>query len=334
MALEGTYEPSPWDWVRDQIEKYEASNGAEGTELEGKPCVILWTRGRHSGTVRKSALMRVADDAGNYAVVASMGGAPKHPVWYLNLQADPDVTLQDGAELKDYRGARGRGRREGRVVEARDRRLARVRRVPDQDRPRDPAGGARTPLSPALRRLRSVAVTAGTAGRSDAAHLASSGSMCHQRSSRRATSVLGATTRNASSRIGSQLVVRDRPTQPHPDPAAVADVGRAEEHVGLLVDHLLLHARRRRAPDAEDAVAVVIVDEHRDRLLVPHEPRRRAVTRPLGDLGKRRAHLPHPGELAVVGSRPCPDATGARCRPVGPAAVGCAPGRPPAEEGP
>jgi deazaflavin-dependent oxidoreductase (nitroreductase family) len=103
MALEGTYEPSPWDWVRDQIELYESSNGAEGTELNGKPCVILWTRGRHSGTVRKSALMRVADEQGNYAVVASMGGAPKHPVWYLNVVADPDVSLQDGAELKDYR---------------------------------------------------------------------------------------------------------------------------------------------------------------------------------------------------------------------------------------
>jgi deazaflavin-dependent oxidoreductase (nitroreductase family) len=103
MALEGTYEPSPWDWVRDQIELYETSNGTEGTLLEGKPCVILWTRGRHSGTVRKSALMRVTDGARNYAVVASMGGAPKHPVWYLNLVADPDVSLQDGSELGDYR---------------------------------------------------------------------------------------------------------------------------------------------------------------------------------------------------------------------------------------
>ena len=102
MPLEGTYEPSPAAWVRDQIEKYEASNGTEGTELQGKPCVILWTRGRKSGTVRKSALMRVADEEGRYAVVASMGGAPKHPVWYLNLLADPEVTLQDGPEVKDY----------------------------------------------------------------------------------------------------------------------------------------------------------------------------------------------------------------------------------------
>ena len=102
MPLEGTYEPSPAAWVRDQIETYEASNGTEGTELQGKPCVILWTRGRKSGTVRKSALMRVADEEGRYAVVASMGGAPKHPVWYLNLLADPEVTLQDGPEVKDY----------------------------------------------------------------------------------------------------------------------------------------------------------------------------------------------------------------------------------------
>jgi len=81
---------------------YESSGGTEGTELEGKPCIILWTRGRQSGAVRKSALMRVTDDEGRYAVVASMGGAPKHPVWYLNLLADQRVSLQDGAELKDY----------------------------------------------------------------------------------------------------------------------------------------------------------------------------------------------------------------------------------------
>ena len=102
MALEGKYEPSSWDWVADQVALYESSGGTEGTELEGKPCVILWTRGRQSGAVRKSALMRVTDDGGRYAVVASMGGAPKHPVWYLNMLADQRVSLQDGAELKDY----------------------------------------------------------------------------------------------------------------------------------------------------------------------------------------------------------------------------------------
>jgi deazaflavin-dependent oxidoreductase (nitroreductase family) len=101
MALEGTYEPSPWQPIVDQVELYEESGGTEGNELQGQPCVILWTRGRHSGTVRKSPLMRVKDGE-RYAVVASLGGAPKHPVWYLNLAADPHVSLQDGAELKDY----------------------------------------------------------------------------------------------------------------------------------------------------------------------------------------------------------------------------------------
>ncbi|MHB8464522.1 MAG: nitroreductase family deazaflavin-dependent oxidoreductase [Acidimicrobiales bacterium] len=101
MPLEGTYEPSPWAWVADQIQLYETSGGREGTELQGKPCVILWTKGRNSGTVRKSALMRV-NHGEQYAVVASMGGAPKHPVWYLNLLADAHVSLQDGAVLGDY----------------------------------------------------------------------------------------------------------------------------------------------------------------------------------------------------------------------------------------
>ena len=102
MTLDGTYEPSPWDWVADQVALYESSGGTDGLLLNGKPCIILWTRGRHSGNVRKSALMRVTDDAGRYAVVASMGGAPKHPVWYLNLLTDPHVSLQDGPELRDY----------------------------------------------------------------------------------------------------------------------------------------------------------------------------------------------------------------------------------------
>ncbi len=102
MALEGTYEPSPWQWVADQVALYESSGGTEGTLLEGKPCIVLWTRGRHTGTVRKTPLMRVTDDAGRYAVVASMGGAPKHPVWYFNILEDPNVSLQDGPALRDY----------------------------------------------------------------------------------------------------------------------------------------------------------------------------------------------------------------------------------------
>jgi F420H(2)-dependent quinone reductase len=101
MPLEGRYEPSPWEPIADQVRTYEESNGTEGTDLNGQPCVILWTRGRHSGTVRKTPLMRVTDGT-RYAVVASLGGSPKHPVWYLNLAADPKVSLQDGAELRDY----------------------------------------------------------------------------------------------------------------------------------------------------------------------------------------------------------------------------------------
>jgi deazaflavin-dependent oxidoreductase (nitroreductase family) len=101
MPIEGNYEPSPWDRERDQVALYESSGGTQGTELRGKPCVILWTRGRRSGSVRKAPLMRVEHD-GRYAVVASMGGAPKHPVWYLNMLADPQVSLQDGPVLRDY----------------------------------------------------------------------------------------------------------------------------------------------------------------------------------------------------------------------------------------
>jgi F420H(2)-dependent quinone reductase len=101
MALEGTYEPSAWPPIADQVRLFEETGGAQGNELEGKPCIILWTKGRHSGSVRKVPLMRVKD-GDRYAVVASLGGAPKHPVWYLNLTADPHVSLQDGTELKDY----------------------------------------------------------------------------------------------------------------------------------------------------------------------------------------------------------------------------------------
>jgi deazaflavin-dependent oxidoreductase (nitroreductase family) len=85
-------------FVADQVMQYEASGGAEGGTLMGKPVVILTTTGRHSGKVRKTPLMRVEHD-GTYAVVASMGGAPKHPVWYLNLMASPTATLQDGPNV-------------------------------------------------------------------------------------------------------------------------------------------------------------------------------------------------------------------------------------------
>jgi F420H(2)-dependent quinone reductase len=101
MPLQGDYAKSAFDAVNEQVERYEATGGREGGDLQGKPCVILWTLGRKSGAIRKSPLMRVEHD-GSYAVIASMGGTPNHPVWYLNLLADPHVTLQDGDEIRDY----------------------------------------------------------------------------------------------------------------------------------------------------------------------------------------------------------------------------------------
>ena len=81
---------------------YESSGGTEGLTLRGRPVIILTSRGAKSGKVRKTALMRVEHD-GDYAVVASQGGAPKHPTWYYNLTADPHVELQDGPERHDYK---------------------------------------------------------------------------------------------------------------------------------------------------------------------------------------------------------------------------------------
>ena len=94
MPLTGEYEPSPEAWVRDQVALYEGSGGTQGTTLRGVPVVIVTTRGARSGKLRKAGLMRVEHD-GVYAVVASKGGAPTHPVWYRNLTADPHVELQD-----------------------------------------------------------------------------------------------------------------------------------------------------------------------------------------------------------------------------------------------
>jgi len=109
MPLQGEYEPSPWAPVADQVRRYEESEGTEGTTLEGQPCVILTTRGRHTGKLRKTPLMRVEHE-GSYAVVASLGGAPKHPVWYFNLLAHPDeVTVQDGPDVHDVRAREATG---------------------------------------------------------------------------------------------------------------------------------------------------------------------------------------------------------------------------------
>ena len=100
MPLDGEYEPSPEKWVRDQVEEYESSGGTRGTTLRGMPVIVMTNRGARSGKLRKTPLMRVEHE-GRYAVVASRGGAPEHPVWYRNLLADPHVELQDGPVKQD-----------------------------------------------------------------------------------------------------------------------------------------------------------------------------------------------------------------------------------------
>jgi deazaflavin-dependent oxidoreductase (nitroreductase family) len=101
MPLTGEYEPSKLDWAREQAEKFEASDGGQANTIQGKPIILLTSVGAKSGKLRKTPLMRVEHD-GTYAVVASLGGAPKHPVWYYNLLANSHVELQDGAEKQDY----------------------------------------------------------------------------------------------------------------------------------------------------------------------------------------------------------------------------------------
>jgi deazaflavin-dependent oxidoreductase (nitroreductase family) len=101
MPLSGDYEPSTSDWARENAEKYMESGGTEGIELKGRPVILLTTIGAKSGKIRKTPLMRVEHD-GEYAVVASLGGAPKNPVWYYNVKKNPRVELQDGASTGDY----------------------------------------------------------------------------------------------------------------------------------------------------------------------------------------------------------------------------------------
>lgn len=103
MPLEGEYEPSAWDWVREQVETYERTGGREASTLRdtGMPIIIMATRGQRTGKVRKQALMKVEHD-GEYALVGSQGGLPTHPSWVHNLRADPTaLTLQDGPEPFD-----------------------------------------------------------------------------------------------------------------------------------------------------------------------------------------------------------------------------------------
>jgi deazaflavin-dependent oxidoreductase (nitroreductase family) len=101
MPLEGEFELSPTGWVRDQTEKIFETGTTESVDIGGRAVILLTTRGAKTGKLRKVPLMRVEHD-GEYAIVASLGGAPKHPVWYFNVQADPHVELQDGTVTKDY----------------------------------------------------------------------------------------------------------------------------------------------------------------------------------------------------------------------------------------
>ena len=101
MPLVGEYAPSPSDWARKQAEQFEESGGTKANTLRGMPIILLTTVGAKSGKLRKTPLMRVEHD-GEYAIVASMGGAPKHPTWYHNVVANPHVELQDGPVKRDY----------------------------------------------------------------------------------------------------------------------------------------------------------------------------------------------------------------------------------------
>ena len=98
------YIPSPTQWVRDQVELYERTNGAEGNTLRdtGMPVIIVTNKGRRTGAIRKTPLMRVKD-GDNYVLVASKGGAPEHPVWYYNLRAEPNVEIRDKADVTPMR---------------------------------------------------------------------------------------------------------------------------------------------------------------------------------------------------------------------------------------
>jgi F420H(2)-dependent quinone reductase len=96
--FDGEYEPSPVSRIREQVARYEATDGTEGNTLEDRPVVILTTIGVKSGQVRKNPIMRIEDN-GIYVAVASAGGAPKNPSWYGNLIAHPDVLVRDGGEV-------------------------------------------------------------------------------------------------------------------------------------------------------------------------------------------------------------------------------------------
>jgi F420H(2)-dependent quinone reductase len=100
MPLQGEYEPGTLDWSAKQAALIESSGGTEGTELRGMAVIVVTSVGNKTGKLRKTPLMRVEHE-GRYAAVGSLGGAPKHPVWYYNLVANPHVEVQDGPVKQD-----------------------------------------------------------------------------------------------------------------------------------------------------------------------------------------------------------------------------------------
>jgi deazaflavin-dependent oxidoreductase (nitroreductase family) len=121
VPLSGEYEPGTSEWSRQQVELYEATDGEQGGEMHGRPTVVLTCVGARTGKLRKVALMRVEHE-GVYAVVASLGGAPRNPTWYRNLKSNPHVELQDRARKRDYLAREVTGKEKaiwwGRAVEA------------------------------------------------------------------------------------------------------------------------------------------------------------------------------------------------------------------------
>ena len=133
MPLTGEYAPSAFDMARNQVDLYERSGGTEGiAHPTGERVIVLTSVGAKTGKLRKTPLMRVEHD-GEYAVVASLGGAPTHPVWYYNLIANPHVELQDGPVKKDYQAREVHGEEYDTLVRAGGRGLAGLRRVHQED---------------------------------------------------------------------------------------------------------------------------------------------------------------------------------------------------------
>ena len=102
---DAVYEPSPWEPIAQEVARYEATDGAEPSQVVGDQWIVFWTLGAKSAKVRKTPVVRVSDGEGRYAVIGSMGGAPNHPQWVHNLRANPVARVQDGATLRDCTAA-------------------------------------------------------------------------------------------------------------------------------------------------------------------------------------------------------------------------------------